>query len=95
MNWLADNWIWLLLVGGFVTMHLVGHRGGAGHGGGCCGGHHSHKGNEGSQSKSADGGCCGGKDGKAPNKADKFLPKGKTLPPGSEGDADFSSPTNI
>ncbi len=45
MEWITDNWIWLLLGGGMVGMHLFGHgrhkgQGGA-HGGGgmgCCGG---------------------------------------------------------
>lgn len=37
MSWLAENWLWLLLGGGMVAMHLFGHRHG-GAGGGCCGG---------------------------------------------------------
>lgn len=36
MSWLAENWIWVLLGGGMVAMHLFGH---GGHGGGCGGGH--------------------------------------------------------
>lgn len=42
MNWLAENWIWVLLGGGMVAMHLFGHRGHGGHGGhgGSCGGGH-------------------------------------------------------
>lgn len=35
MAWLSENWFWLLLGGGFLGLHLFGHRGG----GGCCGGH--------------------------------------------------------
>ncbi len=43
MEWLSENWIWLLLFGGMGAMHLFGHRhggggGGRGGGGGCCGG---------------------------------------------------------
>jgi len=43
MEWLNDNWLWLLLFGGMFGMHLFGHgRHGAGGGGGCCGGGHGH-----------------------------------------------------
>jgi hypothetical protein len=41
MQWLADNWIWLVVIGGMVGMHMFGHGHGAhgkGGGGGCCGG---------------------------------------------------------
>ncbi len=43
MNWIADNWVVLALLGGMFGMHLFGHRHGKGHagktrGGGCCGG---------------------------------------------------------
>ncbi len=31
MNWLSSNWIWLLLVGGMLWMHLGMHRGHGGH----------------------------------------------------------------
>ncbi len=43
MSWLAENWLWVVLGGGFIGMHLFGHR----MGGGCGGhGHRSHgKGN--------------------------------------------------
>lgn len=42
MEWLSDNWIWLLLGGGMIGMHYFGH-GRRGAGGGCCGGHaHGH-----------------------------------------------------
>lgn len=27
MNWLQSNWIWLVVVGGFIAMHLFGHGG--------------------------------------------------------------------
>lgn len=40
MSWLADNWLWVVLGGGFIGMHLFGHR----MGGGCCGGHAHGKG---------------------------------------------------
>jgi hypothetical protein len=46
MQWLLDNWIWILIVGGFIALHMFGHgghgsrgkRGGQGGGGSCCGG---------------------------------------------------------
>lgn len=40
MEWLAQNWIWVVIFVLFISMHLFGHRrrgGGGGHGG-CCGG---------------------------------------------------------
>lgn len=36
-DFLSANWLWILLIGGMVWMHL-GHGGHGGHGG--CGGHH-------------------------------------------------------
>lgn len=48
MEWLAQNWIWLLFIGAMVAMHLFGHGGHGAHGGqgkaprghgGCGGGH--------------------------------------------------------
>ena len=33
MNWLSGNWIWLVLVGGMLWMHLGMHHGHGGHGG--------------------------------------------------------------
>ena len=37
MEWLSQNWGWMILVGAFLGVHFFGHRshGGAG---GCCGG---------------------------------------------------------
>ena len=42
MEWLSQNWGWILLAGAFLGMHFFGHRshGGAG---GCCGGGHAGK----------------------------------------------------
>jgi hypothetical protein len=40
MDWLSQNWIWVLVFAAFIGMHLFGHGGHggrAGHGG-CCGG---------------------------------------------------------
>jgi hypothetical protein len=44
MDWLAQNWFWVVLVGAFIGMHLMGggcgghgHRRDGGHGGGGCG----------------------------------------------------------
>lgn len=31
MGWLSNNWIWILLIGGFIAMHAFGHS--HGHGG--------------------------------------------------------------
>lgn len=38
MSWFAENWIWVALGGGFIAMHLFGHRMGGG-----CGGHGKNK----------------------------------------------------
>ena len=32
MNWLAANWLWIVIGVAFVAFHLVGHRGHGGHG---------------------------------------------------------------
>lgn len=34
MDWLSENWVFLLVVVGMVAMHLFGHGGHGGHGGG-------------------------------------------------------------
>lgn len=36
MDWLAQNWVWVLVFAAFIAMHLFGH---GGHGGGCGGRH--------------------------------------------------------
>ena len=33
MVWLAENWVWVLIGGAFIGMHLFGHGGHGGHGG--------------------------------------------------------------
>lgn len=33
MDWLAQNWIWILFAGAFVAMHMFGHGGHGGHSG--------------------------------------------------------------
>ena len=38
MEWLAQNWVWVLFFAGFIAMHMFGHGGHGGHGG-HCGGH--------------------------------------------------------
>ncbi len=39
MDWVRDNWFWIVVIGFFLWMHLGMHRGhGGGSGGGCCGG---------------------------------------------------------
>lgn len=35
MQWLSDNWFFVLLLLAFVGMHMFGHGGHGGHGGGC------------------------------------------------------------
>lgn len=40
MEWINQNWFWLLTGIVFVGMHLFGH---GGHGGGCGGGHAGHR----------------------------------------------------
>lgn len=44
MDWLAQNWVWILVLGAFIGMHLFGHGGHDGHGG--CGGHGGRHGDE-------------------------------------------------
>ena len=39
MEWLTENWFWVLIGILFVAMHMFGHGGHGGHGGGGHGGH--------------------------------------------------------
>jgi len=34
MEWLSENWLWVLIGVVFIAMHLFGHGGHGGHGGG-------------------------------------------------------------
>lgn len=34
MEWLSENWVWVLIGVAFVAMHKFGHGGHGGHGGG-------------------------------------------------------------
>lgn len=34
MEWLTENWVWVVVTVAFVAMHLFGHGGHGGHGGG-------------------------------------------------------------
>ncbi len=34
MEWLSQNWVWVLFFVAFVAMHMFGHGGHGGHGGG-------------------------------------------------------------
>ncbi len=34
MDWLSQNWVWVLFSAAFIAMHLFGHGGHGGHGGG-------------------------------------------------------------
>lgn len=38
LEFLSNNWVWILLIGGMLVLHL-GHGGGSGGHGGCCSGH--------------------------------------------------------
>ena len=43
MDWLSQNWVWVLLAAGAIWMFARGRHGGMGMmGGGCCGGHGGH-----------------------------------------------------
>lgn len=33
MDWLVQNWLWVLVFAAFIGMHLFGHGGHGGHGG--------------------------------------------------------------
>ncbi len=39
MEWLQQNWFWVVVFVVFFGLHLFGHGGHGGHGGGCGGGH--------------------------------------------------------
>lgn len=39
VRWLSANWIWVVVIGGMLWMHLGMHRGHGGHGGHTHGGH--------------------------------------------------------
>jgi len=43
MEWLSQNWVWVLFFAGMIAMHMFGHGGHGGHGGGCGGGHNDSK----------------------------------------------------
>jgi hypothetical protein len=43
MSWLAENWLWVVLGGGFIGLHLFGHRMGSGCGGHAHGSHSNEK----------------------------------------------------
>lgn len=34
MEWLSQNWVWILFFFGMIAMHMFGHGGHSGHGGG-------------------------------------------------------------
>ncbi len=36
MQWLSQNWVWVVVLVAFIAMHMFGH---GAHGGGCGGGH--------------------------------------------------------
>ena len=35
MDWIAQNWVWVLFAVGMIAMHMFGHGGHGGHGGHC------------------------------------------------------------
>jgi hypothetical protein len=49
MNWMVENWPWLLIGAAFVGLHLVGHGGHGGHGS-----HRSTKGSDSARSRKGD-----------------------------------------
>ncbi len=53
MEWIAENWVWLLFGGAMVAMHLFGH----GHGSGHKKGHGDNEGHGRADTRAA--GCCG------------------------------------
>lgn len=56
MQWLGENWIWVVVIAAFMGMHLFGHGGHGGHGGdGSSGGGSKPKEGEGSGSRPASG----------------------------------------
>ena len=59
MDWLSQNWIWVIVLVAFVWMHLYGH--GGGHGG--CGGHGGHGGHKGDRERGSTEEEQAGKDG--------------------------------
>lgn len=42
MEWVQQNWFWVVVFVAFIAMHVFGHGGHGGHGGGGCGGGHGH-----------------------------------------------------
>jgi YHS domain-containing protein len=61
MEWITENWTWLLLGGAMVGMHLFGH----GHGSGHEKGHAHNEGHSGGGTRAA--GCCGSHGGEQAN----------------------------
>lgn len=41
MDWLLENWFWVVIFAVFIGMHLFGHGGHSSHGSGCGGHDHS------------------------------------------------------
>ncbi|MCB1740432.1 MAG: DUF2933 domain-containing protein [Burkholderiaceae bacterium] len=54
MDWLTENWIWVIFGVAFIAMHLFGHGGHGRHGGGGCG-HGSDEGHRDPTRSTADG----------------------------------------
>ncbi len=68
MSWITSNWIWMILIGGMIAMHLR-HGGHGGHGGGTS--RHSNQSNppEGTQStRGTQPPALGDEDASAPTK---------------------------
>jgi YHS domain-containing protein len=63
MEWIIDNWVWLLFGGAMMAMCLFGHGHGSGHSKG-----HEHNEGHGHANKRG-GGCCGSHGGSHANKA--------------------------
>ncbi len=63
MEWIIDNWVWFLLGGAMVAMHLFGH----GHGSGQSKGHGHNEGQGRADKRGA--ACCGSHGGRHANEA--------------------------
>jgi hypothetical protein len=57
MEWLSQNWVWVLFGVGMIAMHMFGHGGHGGHGGHCGGSRDEEQpaGKDGKQSTSKQG----------------------------------------
>lgn len=69
MQWLAQNWLWILFAVAFFGMHLFGHGGHGAHGG-----HERHGGRN--ENERGGGGCCGPRDDRESSDRGDDQPRG-------------------